>query len=535
MSAGKPDVKTSGPWRGMRYAFDPEKPAPQDLLYWAQNMMPLTRPGPYVRRRRDRYYDVTPNNHFALWAHTWRKQDGTTRSLIAVADGSDTQHDLYELVPFGASIAFNIVLSAATLTAAGVTFRGGEPVDFLGNLIFGSNGIGGHKPFMWDGTLNGGITVLNNCSDGARSPAVYYGKLFFVKSTVASDQSTIIWSEENQPNTGYEAGGFLNVWPLTQQGQDAIRALVGTNEGLYYFRASSIGAIRGAVTPDFVAAGVHDNISTLIGTISRPAFINDRLWFTDKAGRPWMRTPSGELTPIWEHAPLIWPSTGDTQTNGAGLGWCYVNDHSAVLLLARTPSGLTLGFAFDAADGTLLGVWTWSQPPVFLGQLVTPQLVLDVPVVLVNGNAGSPLRAGFYCDPDYPPDNYVAENPAQTYRLLTHPLGALDGSLRHWTELDIEFWLDGNAAASPDNVPAVVSAAEKVYQQGLVDPLAALAGQQLSHAVQPQSQRRVWGLNRELRWGQAGVAVSAALALKAWGVNRVTLKGVAIPIPPSRS
>lgn len=527
----KPDVKTSGPWRGMRYAFDPEKPAPQDLLYWAQNMMPLTRPGPYVRRKRDRYYDVGPNNSFSRWVHTWHKPDGTRRLLVGIVDNTLANFAVYELAAVGGTLVASLVLNAATLAAAGVGLAG-PPVDYLDKLVFpGDPGNPTFKPFLWDGTLNGGITVLANCSNGAFSPAIYYGKVFFIKGATLAAQNTLIWSEENDATTGYEAGGFLNAWTLTQQSQDPLTALRATNEALYYFRTWSIGTIRGAVTPDFAASGVHDNVSTEFGSgTGIPALINSRLWFADRGGRPWMRAVGGEMVPIWQQAALLWPSTRDGQASSSVLGWAYVEEFNAVVFASNLVS-----LAFNADDGALLAVWSWTQTPHFLTTVMSPVWITNVPAVVVDGTAGTPVRVGLYGDGDFPASDYAAEVPAQTYRLLTHPLGGLDGSLRHWTELDIEFWLDGNATESPDNVPAVVSAAETVYQQGLADPLATLAVQQLGHAVQSRSQRRVWGLNRELRWAQAGVAATVALALKGWGVNRVTLKGVAIPIPPSRS
>jgi hypothetical protein len=78
---------------------------------------------------------------------------------------------------------------------------------------------------------------------------VYYAKLFMLKR----DRKTIVWSEENQPNTGYEAGGYNNAWELTQTSNEPLTAIIGTNEALYYGRKTSVGAIRGACQLD-----VHD-------------------------------------------------------------------------------------------------------------------------------------------------------------------------------------------------------------------------------------------------------------------------------------
>jgi hypothetical protein len=111
-------------------------------------------------------------------------------------------------------------------------------------------------PFAWDGTANGGLTKLTNAPTGPLDCTVYYAKLFFLKA----DATTIVWSEELQVNTGYEAGGYNNAWELTQTSTDAIRAILGTNEGLYYGRTNSIGIIRGAVSSTFSNDGVHDSV-----------------------------------------------------------------------------------------------------------------------------------------------------------------------------------------------------------------------------------------------------------------------------------
>jgi len=149
-----------------------------------------------------------------------------------------------------------ILAAGVTLPAAGVEVF---TVVFNKTVVF-SDGV--NLLWTWDGTNGGGIVSLTNCPVAYGRPTVYYGKLFVIKNT---ERNTIDWSEENQANTGYEAGGFNNSWSLTQTGTAPLVAIIGTNAGLYYFRGRSCGVIKGAVNPDFVTSGVHDAVSTTLG------------------------------------------------------------------------------------------------------------------------------------------------------------------------------------------------------------------------------------------------------------------------------
>src|SRR5262249_44009450 len=73
-------------------------------------------------------------------------------------------------------------------------------------------------PFTWDGTS---FVLLSNASVWYGQPTVYYAKVFAIQS---SDRTSIEWSEENDPTTGYGSGGFNNVWQLGQTDQDALFA-----------------------------------------------------------------------------------------------------------------------------------------------------------------------------------------------------------------------------------------------------------------------------------------------------------------------
>lgn len=139
---------------------------------------------------------------------------------------------------------------------------------------------------------------LTGVPGAVTSPAVYYAKLFFIK---ADEQNTIIWSEEQDPDTGYESGGYNNAWTLGQTSNEPLVAIRATNEALYYWRTHSIGMITGAVDSEFVAAGVHDSISQTTGAWTNAGVVeaDGCFYFADRAGRLHILTPGQGLAELW--------------------------------------------------------------------------------------------------------------------------------------------------------------------------------------------------------------------------------------------
>lgn len=168
---------------------------------------------------------------------------------------------------------------------------------FADKLIYNpSDGLG--KPWSWDGTT---FTALSNAPVAYGRPTVYYAKLFFVKW---AERGTIVWSEENQPNTGYEAGGYNNAWTLQQTDQAGIFAIEGMNEALYVWRARSITAITGAVNADFQSTGTREGVSQHVGT-TWPGSVTVRgreIWFLDADLRPHLLEVGGAVVPLWKDA-----------------------------------------------------------------------------------------------------------------------------------------------------------------------------------------------------------------------------------------
>lgn len=199
----------------------------------------------------------------------------------------------------------SLVVTTANLTTATITLNTSGPifaVPFQGQVVISD---GTNTPFMWDGTSGaGGLTKLTNAPVAFGPPTVYYAKLFFIKN---SDRGTIVWSEENSANTGYEAGGFNNAWTLSQTGTRPLLAIAGTNEGLYYFRRDSIGIIRGAVTTTFSTTGTHDGVSGGTGIFfngfGRPYLHHGGyLWFFDQLRRACRLLPGGPVEELWRQS-----------------------------------------------------------------------------------------------------------------------------------------------------------------------------------------------------------------------------------------
>lgn len=287
-----------------------------------------------------------------------RKADGTTLDVI-VAGG-----ELYKRPTAGT--AFTKEITTANLTAAGIVLNSTARVwmaTFNDQLVV-TDGV--NTPFVWTGASGAGLTELTNAPVAYGPPAVYYGKLFLVKNT---ERVTIVWSEENQPNTGYEAGGFNNAWRLGQTAQVAqLECLMGLNDGLYYFRRTSIGVIRGAVTPDFATAGVHDAVSGEVGS-SAPGsvlYYGNHLWFTDAFGRPWRLAPGAGPEPLWAQMDAFFAGSDLPGTGASGrmvasdiaLTLCAAYPQVGAVVVAYTPYSdafYSRLFAFRATDGQLLG------------------------------------------------------------------------------------------------------------------------------------------------------------------------------------
>ena len=319
-------VESAGPFKGMRWSrsFTPDK-AYCEFIKNGMLADPisggpiLSRPG--QRLLNDAELGDGSTGHVQL-VYQFDLKGGTRHSIVMV-DGI-----IYKAGWTAGSLAeftWTERVSAADMTSAGVALGAGSPrvyaVTFQDKMVIASDG---GTPFMWDGTAGaGGLTNLSNAPVTWSPPTVYAGKVFFVKNT---ERGTIVWSEEADATTGYEAGGFNNAWTLEQTGHTLLYRILGTNEGLYFFRQSSIGIIRGAVNTTFTTDATKDSVSEEVGTVSPDSVVlhQNRIWFVDQFARPQLFYVGGsELVPLWKDMARLFSS----ETNDArGYGLNTIDD-----------------------------------------------------------------------------------------------------------------------------------------------------------------------------------------------------------------
>jgi len=231
--------------------------------------------------------------------YQFNKSDGTSVTMC-ITSGKlytfDWSNNTWTESVTAANFTTASITTSATARCSAVT---------LNDVVVVSDGT--NTPWSWDGTSGaGGLTKLTNCPVLYGPPQVYYGKVFGVKNT---ERTTLVWSEENDPATGYEAGGYNNSWTLSQTTADPLFSVLATNEALYYFRLNSIGRIEGAVTPDFSTSGVRDSVAEGTGTVYPwgVTIAHDRVWFLDQFCRPQSFQVGGkELFPLYESLGAVY-------------------------------------------------------------------------------------------------------------------------------------------------------------------------------------------------------------------------------------
>jgi hypothetical protein len=230
--------------------------------------------------RRDGFQGLTAATGTTIQHITQFDRSNGTRQTVGIIDGAIYTYN------WSTNVWAQQVSNANIVTAGGAldTSTSNVYTVILADQLIISDGT--NVPIMWNGATGAGsITNLANCPVLYGQPVIYYAKLFGIKST---ERTAIVWSEENDPTTGYEAGGFNNSWTLAQTGTQILEALAGTNQALFFWRRDSIGQIRGAVTTTFVSDGVVDGVSNSVGTQAvRSIFLHEnKIYFVDQLGRP---------------------------------------------------------------------------------------------------------------------------------------------------------------------------------------------------------------------------------------------------------
>lgn len=524
---------------GMRMAW--KAPFDPQYAYMALNMLPR------VRGKPSPYLTVPYPTRIVLAGSSLVPQALAVLQVAAPVNVQVLSGELYTEVAGVLArqvTTANLTTAAITLAATGRVFV----TPFNGLLVF-SDGV--NTAFTWDGTAGaGGLVKLTNAPVFYGKPTVYYGKLMGIKNT---ERDTFVWSEENAANTGYEAGGFNNAWSLTQTGGGALYALLGANEGLYYWRSNHTGIIRGAVTPDFSSAGVHDDVSTSVGVTDPEAvcFAGERVWFGDPQGRPYTIV-DGQVIPVWgEVADAFGLGAGDA-TPVAGV------EPTTREVVAVPNEGLVvfhwpfLGFVvFDATRGTPLMLWV---PPG--GVATATSTSPDSAARLGPQWTGGKLQIGIAYgapNPDvwvdhWPPYDVSNLYPAWAYAvdsdaagvLVVGPLGGDVNVVTDWTDATVDTYTPRTDGI---DVPlGLLANAAEVFEPpaggfGTPPSLTAVSVKQTLH---PNNQRRntrlPWGMRRELR--QLWLAVYGSLGAsqgQPWGVASITARGVPFGASPSKT
>jgi hypothetical protein len=227
----------------------------------------------------------------------------------------------------------------------------------LGDNLIVSDGV--NKPWVASNLSGTPITgTVITAASGAwyGPPVVYYAKLFGI---LASERTTIEWSEENDPTTGYAANNFNNQWTLGQTGGEPLTCLHATNSALYYFRPSSIGAVSGAVNDEFSTTGVHDAVDTTVGTTAPGAVFRTPggIFFLDVNGFPHVFTPGAGVSDWPKRATeaTLRNRRADYVPLAAG---CYSPDTGMALIAHPYNFGENHWIlAFDPIRQTAQGTW----------------------------------------------------------------------------------------------------------------------------------------------------------------------------------
>jgi hypothetical protein len=352
-------ILEDGPWNQMIDSLSPAS-RKEGAYKLGQNVYPMDsevgeaivgRPGTRVAGNRLSTTEMT--QAIVQFPH------GTSETTVAIAGGEIFTFDY-------AAETWTKVVTTANLTTAGITLVGVgfSPVACLvfGNSLFVSDQV--NHPFLWDGTTGaGGLTNLANCPPLYGQPTVHQARIFGIK---ASDLHSMVWSEADNATTGYEAGGFSNVWTLRQTDAHPLTRLVGTNAGLVIFRARSITMAYGDVGDlTFQSTDTREAIDSTVGTNTPFAVleVGPNIVFLSADMQPYLSRPGATgVVPLWQNFR-------NTIVGGAARvaqqGTFAVHYTPANLILFAVPDSVSNGAAntilvLDAKGETPVPVAVWN-------------------------------------------------------------------------------------------------------------------------------------------------------------------------------
>jgi len=437
-------IITFGPLLGLRDSLDPMVSSDPQRAFVIENMYPLEldKPSTFVGRpgfdQAGSQLGAT-NKRTGQLLYQFTTTSGTEYTVAIVGGQGIYTYNW-------ATEAWTQVVSVANLTTASVTLSETArcyAVTFANKLVI-HDGV--NKPFSWDGTSGaGGLTSLTAASVWYGQPTVYYNKIVAIQN---ADRTVIEWSEENDPTTGYETAPYSNSWQLVQTATGALYRIEGTNDALYFFRATSSGKVTGAITADFQSDGTKEGVDESVGTLSPGGAVSrdGRVFFLSDRARPYSVVP-GQVgaTPYWED---IHETLRAIDTTAAQLAEAItVYDPSTQLVLfgvtevgQSDPSAV---IAFNPVLNIPVSVWRGFT----FHQLAVVKNGSGIPVLMhlsADGYAydhGLPLVGTLWSD-----ELNAGTNPIR-HTVETVHLGASSRDEKRFTRADFLLRADGNATS----------------------------------------------------------------------------------------
>jgi hypothetical protein len=523
--------------------------APMDMAHYTVNLLPRGRE--YAQRPPVRRHTADTINSSTIQCAGTRISGSTYQGWILTDEPAIYEIEI-DTIP---SVTARV--TAANFTSAGVTASDSTHwVQYLDDIVFvQDDGV----PWTWDGTTGAGsLTNLTNAGNVAAytAPAVYYGKLFFIKS---SDRRVIVWSEENDAATGYEAGDYNNAWTLSQTNSHPLLWILGANNGLYYWRDDSIGMIQGAVTPDFSTTGTHDGVSTSTGiyaptdTFNGAVFAGGSIWFAGSGygiyrlpvgGKPELievrppdeqednhNEPFGFIDEFYtQSTPKFW---GCFALPGIGQRWKDVVGFSPAdsssnvrlsMLLFDAKTGTQLGWArfyHNTGNGTLnanvRGVIQPSRPDQFgAGVPILGDVAASTRYFTWGFDDGIALDSG-------PDENAAGTLQSTVYRLIGPPIGFDPGgnTAWHFDEMRVKVFGEGTVSGTAQYLTS-----EKSYQDEVDTAQAWTTTHDTTHR---DARLFELGIDENGRWLRPVIALSSN-SIDQFGIGDMSVVAYSQPI-----
>lgn len=365
------EVLPCGPFKGVNATTDPFDDTPDYLIDAINMYIPDAKAGSGIYARPGEVLMNSASqlggaNHQGQCIYHHTALDGTEYRFTVVSG---------RLYRVSADLTTYTDVTPAGPVISGAANTRVFALSFADKLIV-SDGV--NRPWMGTNLASTPITGTNiqydsgNSTWSAQHMTVYSGALVFVVLSIAGvfSQIKIIWSAPNDPTQGYfntVSGVAVDyTWDLVQTGTTPIYAIQGTNIALLYWRDDSIGALAGAIGPDFKGSSTHDAIDLKIGTRSPASFalFGNTVFFCDSQGRPQMLTLGNPIKPIWL-AMRTWVESSRTDTpqvtatTACGALFAPLNLY-LVAIWSPTPStnvAPNVIHAFDCLTGQYVGRW----------------------------------------------------------------------------------------------------------------------------------------------------------------------------------